>query len=107
MKPARIALASLEAEPIGAFHILYQRVGATTYYIKDGEWPISNGVIEVYADPPAPVADANPVVFTDERNLHHIERGRETSSIWGKQNQEVGVSHSTVTPSLCRKKYAT
>ncbi|ECU7444387.1 hypothetical protein A9R96_23720, partial [Salmonella enterica subsp. enterica serovar Hadar] len=29
-------------------------------------------------------------VFTDERNLHHIARGRETSLIWGKQNQEVG-----------------
>lgn len=35
-------------------------------------------------------ADADPVVFTDERNLHHIARGRETSLIWGKQNQEVG-----------------
>ncbi|EDS7588904.1 hypothetical protein AAQ05_004302 [Salmonella enterica subsp. diarizonae] len=34
-------------------------------------------------------ADADPVVFTDERNLHHIARGRETSLIWGKQNQEV------------------
>lgn len=35
-------------------------------------------------------ADADPVVFTDELNLHHIARGRETSLIWGKQNQEVG-----------------
>ncbi|EBT3050808.1 hypothetical protein CJL32_02595 [Salmonella enterica] len=35
-------------------------------------------------------ADADPVVFTDERNLHHIARGRETSLIWGKQNQGVG-----------------
>ncbi len=33
---------------------------------------------------------ADPVVFTDERNLRHIARGRETSLIWGKQNQEVG-----------------
>lgn len=33
---------------------------------------------------------ADPVVFTDERNLHHIARGRETSLIWGKQNQGVG-----------------
>lgn len=33
---------------------------------------------------------ADPVVFTDERNLHHIARGRETSLIWGKQNQEAG-----------------
>ncbi|EGM1787316.1 DUF551 domain-containing protein [Salmonella enterica subsp. enterica] len=52
---ARISLASLEAEPIGAFHIADQQVGGTSDYIKDGEWPIDNGVIEVYAAPPAPV----------------------------------------------------
>ncbi|EPP4478851.1 hypothetical protein LD849_08165 [Salmonella enterica] len=52
---ARIALASLDAEPIGAFHIADQQVGGTSDYIKDGEWPIDNGVIEVYAAPPAPV----------------------------------------------------
>lgn len=52
---ARIALASLEAEPIGAFHISEQQVGGTTDYIKDGEWPIDDGVIEVYTAPPAPV----------------------------------------------------
>ncbi|EAO9292403.1 DUF551 domain-containing protein [Salmonella enterica] len=52
---ARIALASLEAKPIGAFHIADQQVSGTTDYIKDGEWPIDNGVIEVYAAPPAPV----------------------------------------------------
>lgn len=34
--------------------------------------------------------DGEPVVFTDERNLHHIAMGRETSLIWGKQNQEAG-----------------
>lgn len=44
-------------------------------------------------------ADADPVVFTDERNLHHIAVGRETSLIWGKQNREVGISRSIVTPS--------
>ncbi|EHJ2891924.1 hypothetical protein J9O17_004474 [Salmonella enterica] len=53
---ARIALASLEAEPIGAFHIADQQVGGTSDYIKDGEWPIDNGIIEVYAAPPAPVS---------------------------------------------------
>ncbi|EAW8699351.1 protein Eaa [Salmonella enterica] len=51
----KIAPASLEAEPIGAFHIEDQQVSGTTDYIKDGEWPIDNGVIEVYAAPPAPV----------------------------------------------------
>ncbi|HEJ9227986.1 TPA: hypothetical protein SML94_001129 [Klebsiella oxytoca] len=34
--------------------------------------------------------DSEPVVFTDERNLHHIAMGRETSLIWGKQNSEAG-----------------
>ncbi|HGK5396417.1 TPA: molecular chaperone DnaJ [Salmonella enterica subsp. enterica serovar Typhimurium] len=55
LKLARIALASLEAEPIGAFHIADQQVGGTSDYIKDGEWPIDNGIIEVYAAPPATV----------------------------------------------------
>lgn len=53
---ARIALASLEAKPIGAFHIADQQVDGTSDYIKDGEWPIDDGVIEVYAAPPAPVS---------------------------------------------------
>ncbi|HAX7675372.1 TPA: DUF551 domain-containing protein [Escherichia coli] len=52
---ARIALASLEAKPIGAFHIAEQQVDGTSDYIKDGEWPIDNGIIEVYAAPTAPV----------------------------------------------------
>ncbi|EHX5495674.1 DUF551 domain-containing protein [Escherichia coli] len=52
---ARIALASLEAKPIGAFHIAEQQVDGTSDYIKDGEWPIDNGIIEVYAAPSVPV----------------------------------------------------
>ncbi|HCO0299074.1 TPA: DUF551 domain-containing protein [Escherichia coli] len=52
---ARIALTSLEAKPIGAFHIAEQQVDGTSDYIKDGEWPIDNGTIEVYAAPPVPV----------------------------------------------------
>ena len=62
---ARIALASLEAKPIGAFHIADQQVDGTSDYIKDGEWPIDDGVIEVYAAPPAPVSvpDLKPVGF--------------------------------------------
>ncbi|HBH4386337.1 DUF551 domain-containing protein [Escherichia coli] len=52
---ARIALASLEAKPIGAFHIAEQQVDGTSDYLKDGEWPIDNGIIEVYAAPPIPV----------------------------------------------------
>ncbi|HBH8427415.1 TPA: DUF551 domain-containing protein [Escherichia coli] len=52
---ARIALASLEAKPIGAFHIAEQQVDGTSDYLKDGEWPIDNGIIEVYAAPHVPV----------------------------------------------------
>ncbi|EQA0925613.1 DUF551 domain-containing protein [Escherichia coli] len=52
---AQIALASLEAKPIGAFHIAEQQVDGTSDYLKDGEWPIDNGIIEVYAAPPVPV----------------------------------------------------
>ncbi|MGU3889664.1 hypothetical protein QWY39_008575 [Escherichia coli] len=55
---ARIALASLEAEPVGACHIAEQQVDGTSDYIKDGEWPIDNGTIEVYAAQPVPVVPA-------------------------------------------------
>lgn len=68
LKLARIALASLEAEPIGAFHIADQQVGGTSDYIKDGEWPIDNGVIEVYAAPPAPA------VIQSSQLLHDFYR---------------------------------
>lgn len=51
----KIALASLEAKPIGAFHIAEQQVDGTSDHLKDGEWPIDNGIIEVYATPPVPV----------------------------------------------------
>lgn len=59
LKLARIALASLEAKPIGAFHIAEQQVDGTSDYLKDGEWPIDNGIIEVYAVPPVPVIQAD------------------------------------------------
>ncbi|EAO1036797.1 hypothetical protein EXO85_20535 [Salmonella enterica] len=68
----KIALASLEAEPIGAFHIEDQQVSGTTDYIKDGEWPIDNGVIEVYAAPPAGVANSEPVAWTSEEALAEV-----------------------------------
>lgn len=56
LRSSEIALASLEAKPIGAFHIADQQVDGTSDYIKDGEWPIDDGVIEVYTAPPAPVS---------------------------------------------------
>lgn len=98
---ARIALASLDAEPVGEVSekrhglVMDGTVdlgGKSTYRIIKGEKAMKRLPLgtKFYIAPPAPVVDADPVVFTDERNLHHIARGRETSLIWGKQNQEVG-----------------
>lgn len=72
MELARIALASLEAEPIGAFHIAEQQVDGTSDYIKDGEWPIDNGTIEVYAAPPVPVVPAA-LPENDDEDGHDID----------------------------------
>ncbi|EES6991575.1 TPA: DUF551 domain-containing protein [Escherichia coli] len=66
---ARIALASLEAKPIGAFHIAEQQVDGTSDYLKDGEWPIDNGIIEVYAVPSAPV----PLTEVQRAMLHDMD----------------------------------
>ncbi|HAV7938040.1 TPA: DUF551 domain-containing protein [Escherichia coli] len=68
----RIALASLEAEPIGAFHIAEQQVDGTSDYIKDGEWPIDNGIIEVYAAQPVPVVPAA-LPENDDEDGHDID----------------------------------
>ncbi|EKG1383856.1 DUF551 domain-containing protein, partial [Escherichia coli] len=69
---ARIALASLEAKPIGAFHIAEQQVDGTSDYLKDGEWPIDNGIIEVYAAPPVPVVPAA-LPENDDDDGHDID----------------------------------
>ncbi|MGK7645139.1 Eaa protein [Salmonella enterica] len=101
MELARIALASLEVAPVGEVSekrhglVMDGTVdlgGKSTYRIIKGEKAMKRLPLgtKFYIAPPAPVVDADPVVFTDERNLHHIARGRETSLIWGKQNQEVG-----------------
>ncbi|ENF8375811.1 Eaa protein [Salmonella enterica] len=101
MELARIALVSLDAEPVGEVSekrhglVMDGTVdlgGKSTYRIIKGEKAMKRLPLgtKFYIAPPAPVVDADPVVFTDERNIHHIARGRETSLIWGKQNQEVG-----------------
>ncbi|HFF1535545.1 DUF551 domain-containing protein [Escherichia coli] len=69
---ARIALASLEAEPVGAFHIAEQQVDGTSDYLKDGEWPIDNGIIEVYAAPLVPVVPAA-LPENDDEDGHDID----------------------------------
>lgn len=72
MELARIALASLEAEPVGAFHIAEQQVDGTSDYLKDGEWPIDNGIIEVYSAPPVPVLPAA-LPENDDEDGHDID----------------------------------
>ncbi|ELH6819081.1 DUF551 domain-containing protein [Escherichia coli] len=72
MELARIALASLEAEPVGAFHIAEQQVDGTSDYLKDGEWPIDNGIIEVYSAPPVPVVPAA-LPENDDEDGHDID----------------------------------
>ncbi|EBQ8841649.1 hypothetical protein I3B33_21550 [Salmonella enterica] len=104
---ARIALASLTAEPVAWTDAEELRdlrtVGFCEMFTVE---PVSKDadmyrVIPLYTDSPVPERErirhehaewsyADPVVFTDERNLRHIASGRETSLIWGKQNQEVG-----------------
>lgn len=68
-----IALASLDAKPIGAFHIADQQVEGTSDYIKDGEWPIDNGIIEVYAASPAQEAG----VYKDMLNIVNLLENNE------------------------------
>lgn len=68
----KLALASLEAEPVGAFHIAEQQVDGTSDYLKDGEWPIDNGIIEVYAAPLVPVVPAA-LPENDDEDGHDID----------------------------------
>lgn len=51
---AEAYIASLTASAVGSFHIYEQKVDATTDYVRDGEWPIDEGELLVYAAPPVP-----------------------------------------------------
>lgn len=93
-----IALASLEAKPIGAFHIADQQVDGTTDYIKDGEWPIDDGVIEVYAAPPAPVSVPDDV-------LKGLLPDAEKAEFWFEHNGKIlfeGVKFNNAVFDACR-----
>jgi len=66
-------LAAHEQEPIGAFHISGGTVEATTDYCKDGEWPVQDGIVEVYAHPapvPAVPDEATPGNITIMASTH-------------------------------------
>ncbi|MCL8154066.1 hypothetical protein N7648_05085 [Enterobacter roggenkampii] len=41
-------------KPIGSFHISGGQVEATTDYCRDGEWPVQDGEVLVYAAPVLP-----------------------------------------------------
>lgn len=81
MELARIALASLEAEPVGAFHIAEQQVDGTSDYLKDGEWPIDNGIIEVYAAPPATVSVPDEI-YAELYQLREEVKGPDGFNTW-------------------------
>ncbi|MCM4231191.1 hypothetical protein MMS92_16890 [Escherichia coli] len=49
-----------------------QQVDGTSDYLKDGEWPIDNGIIEVYAAPPVPVVPAA-LPENDDEDGHDID----------------------------------
>lgn len=40
-----------EQQPVGAFHISGGEVEATSDYIEPGNWPVNDGIVEVYAHP--------------------------------------------------------
>lgn len=78
---ARIALASMEAKPIGAFHIAEQQVDGTSDYLKDGEWPIDNGIIEVYAAQPATVSVPDEI-YAELYQLREEVKGPDGFNTW-------------------------
>ncbi|EPD4254229.1 DUF551 domain-containing protein [Escherichia coli] len=49
-----------------------QQVDGTSDYLKDGEWPIDNGIIEVYSAPPVPVVPAA-LPENDDEDGHDID----------------------------------
>lgn len=79
--------------PRGSCHRTGEFINATITHIADvGEWMPGYVLLSIEREAMDRKAalDSEPVVFTDERNLHHIVMGRETSLIWGKQNSEAG-----------------
>lgn len=61
--------------PIGSFHISGGQVEATTDYCRDGEWPVQDGEVLVYA---APVLPKQPdVTLTNEGETYKIIKAAE------------------------------
>lgn len=49
-----LAFREAAKNPIGSFHISGGQVEATTDYCRDGEWPVQDGEVLVYAAPVLP-----------------------------------------------------
>lgn len=62
--------------PVGSFHIYDGRVDGTTDYVRDGEWPINDGELLVYARPvpPAPVIVKRPKLTKEDNFYTESER---------------------------------
>lgn len=84
-----LALKQAAKNPIGSFHISGGQVEATTDYCRDGEWPVQDGEVLVYA---APVLPKQPVV---------LYMGRELISKEGLELIRDGVSEATQLESMC------
>ena len=75
IKSTEVTLASLTADAVGSFHIYEQKVDATTDYVRDGEWPIDEGELLVYAAPPVPEIKLS---LLQPRDLEALIRFNET-----------------------------
>lgn len=95
---ARMALGAMDSEPVyqcefthaadsGELQWHWEDVNEA-FYEQYGSGPRGRHRILYSAPQAGPVADSQPVAYTDERNLGYIDRGRETAYLWGKQNSE-------------------
>lgn len=80
---AEAQLAALaKQKPVGSFHIYDGKVDGTTDYVRDGEWPIDEGELLVYARAaqPAPFVDPGLLAqFNRHRLLQIIVTGPDAS----------------------------
>uniref|UniRef100_UPI003119E232 hypothetical protein n=1 Tax=Hafnia alvei TaxID=569 RepID=UPI003119E232 len=74
-KEKLLAYEQAAKNPIGSFHISGGQVEATTDYCRDGEWPVQDGEVLVYA---APVLPKQPdATITNEGDITKIIKAAE------------------------------
>lgn len=69
--------------PIGSFHISDGKVEATTDYCRDGEWPVQDGEVLVYA---APVLPKQPELLSIGELLQRLEE--QTGEKWVEESEQ-------------------